>query len=204
MSETFSIAAERGGSPDWPKERTERLQVLFNEGRSHAVMADKISTEFGIVLTRNATIGKCHRMGWTRSAAPGQGARIKKPKAEKRRPATRHRDIVRVVPNCGGGMRIGISRANADEVKLRCVQIVPLDLTLDELEPDHCRFPHGDVPFSFCGHPKQGGSSYCTPHHDLTHTAVREMSDDERARRSAAATRGHHAAVYIITGGEAA
>lgn len=38
-----------------------------------------------------------------------------------------------------------------------------LHIAFLDLEPHHCRFPYGDGPFTFCGHPKVQGS-YCTPH----------------------------------------
>lgn len=39
----------------------------------------------------------------------------------------------------------------------------PLNLSLNDLEPHHCRWPYGDGPFVFCGHPKDEGS-YCAYH----------------------------------------
>lgn len=45
--------------------------------------------------------------------------------------------------------------------------------TLQELEPNDCRFPIGESPFTFCGEPKlfynrfgkMAQSSYCKSHH---------------------------------------
>jgi len=37
-------------------------------------------------------------------------------------------------------------------------------LELHELDRSHCRYPHGDGPFTFCGHEVEQGGSYC-PHH---------------------------------------
>jgi GcrA cell cycle regulator len=58
-------------------------------------------------------------------------------------------------------------RVNPEEAKLRCVEIAPRNITLIDLEPGDCRYPYGDGPMTFCGHPKQDGSQYCTPHHHL-------------------------------------
>jgi len=56
--------------------------------------------------------------------------------------------------------------------ELRCVEIAPRHLSLLELEPGDCRYPYGgDVEgeaITFCGHPRQEGFSYCTPHFQLT------------------------------------
>lgn len=48
-----------------------------------------------------------------------------------------------------------------------CFRAQPRYLTLMQLEPDDCRFPFGDGPITFCGHPKTPGSSYCREHHLL-------------------------------------
>jgi GcrA cell cycle regulator len=60
----------------------------------------------------------------------------------------------------------------AEPVKLRCVGISPLLVSLIELKPGDCRYPYGGdkegEPIVFCGHPRREGSSYCTPHFDLT------------------------------------
>ena len=56
--------------------------------------------------------------------------------------------------------------------KLRCVEIVPRQLSLVELEPGDCRYPYGGDEegdaITFCGHPRRQGSSYCAPHFHLT------------------------------------
>jgi GcrA cell cycle regulator len=48
------------------------------------------------------------------------------------------------------------------------VEIVPLNLSLLDLEPGNCRWPFGNGPFLFCGHPSMEGSKYCTPHFYLS------------------------------------
>ena len=60
----------------------------------------------------------------------------------------------------------------AGPVKLRCVGVQPRLISLLDLEPGDCRYPYGgdkeSEEISFCGHPRQPGSSYCTPHAHLT------------------------------------
>jgi len=60
----------------------------------------------------------------------------------------------------------------AEPVKLRCVGITPRLIPLLELEPSDCRYPYGGDKdgdeITFCGHPRQPGASYCTPHFHLT------------------------------------
>ena len=58
-------------------------------------------------------------------------------------------------------------------VKLRCVGIRPRLLAFADLAPGDCRYPYGGEnegeAYAFCGHPRVAGSSYCRPHHALTH-----------------------------------
>ncbi|MDE2018174.1 MAG: GcrA cell cycle regulator, partial [Hyphomicrobiales bacterium] len=44
---------------DWTKERVETLDKLWQEGRT----ASQIAAELGHGVTRNAVIGKVHRLG---------------------------------------------------------------------------------------------------------------------------------------------
>ena len=59
-----------------------------------------------------------------------------------------------------------------EQPELRCVEIVPRQLSLVELEPGDCRYPYGGdregEAITFCGHPRRERSSYCAPHFHLT------------------------------------
>jgi GcrA cell cycle regulator len=59
-----------------------------------------------------------------------------------------------------------------ETARLRCVEIDPRHLSLADLEPGDCRYPFGGEEegeaITFCGHPRQQGSSYCTSHFHLT------------------------------------
>jgi GcrA cell cycle regulator len=52
------------------------------------------------------------------------------------------------------------------------VAITPRHLALVDLEAGDCRYPYGGdaegEPITFCGHPRQEGSSYCLAHFNLT------------------------------------
>ena len=60
--------------------------------------------------------------------------------------------------------------------KLRCAEVEPRHLSLIELERGDCRYPYGGdeegEAITFCGHPRQPGSSYCTPHFQLSRNPV--------------------------------
>lgn len=54
--------------------------------------------------------------------------------------------------------------AKRPEVK---TTVVPLNIDLDDLKNRQCRYPYGDGPFTFCGHPVRDNSPYCEEHHKI-------------------------------------
>jgi GcrA cell cycle regulator len=130
-------------------------------------MASAWTTESDAELKRHIEAGSTYReiasaMGMSRSAIGGRAARLglkslnlsgNAPK-ERRPPVPRTprpQFVERIT-------QIGLAQ-------LRCVEVEPLHLTLDELERCNCRFPLGDAaPFSFCGHPALAGRPYCGSH----------------------------------------
>lgn len=131
---------------------TDRAAVLWS-GYSAAEISTKLSNEFGIYISRNAIISKVTRMGLS---CKGRRTAVASTPREPRTPKPRIRaKVVRpVLP--------------AEVIKLRCAEITPRGLSLMELETSDCRYPFGEGPFAFCGHPKQEGSSYCFAHFHLT------------------------------------
>ena len=79
MSDTHGIAAAREGeeslrggpmadtSVTWTEERLELLKKLWSEGWS----ASQIAAEIGGGMTRNAVLGKSHRLGLVRNTSAG-------------------------------------------------------------------------------------------------------------------------------------
>lgn len=49
--------------PSWPAARVTKLRNLARGGRSAAAIADRLNKDGGPPLTRNAVIGKAHRIG---------------------------------------------------------------------------------------------------------------------------------------------
>jgi hypothetical protein len=71
-------------------------------------------------------------------------------------------------------------------IEMRCADAIPLGISLVELEIEHCRYPDGDGPFTFCGQQRMDGSSYCHSHSALSITKSRSNSEavtEARARR---------------------
>src|SRR6201996_4516168 len=141
----------------WSDERVEQLKKLWESGLS----ASQIAAELGNV-TRNAVIGKVHRLGLSgRAKTPASAA----PRQRKARPA---QHMVR--------MSRPMSRANpalaqAFEVELEpdpiaFDNVVPMSqrLSLLELNEGTCHWPVGDPAspdFFFCGGQRAPERPYC-------------------------------------------
>jgi GcrA cell cycle regulator len=153
-------------STDWPQEHSRALRELHARGMSYGEIAAEMNARFGTSYTRNAVLGRGKRMGFVSSEA----ARDRQPprrllaKAERAQAQTAHdRRLPIVIPPV---------LPRAEPVQLRCVGISPRLISLTDLEPGDCRYPYGGDtdgdPIVFCGHPRQPGSCYCTPHFHLT------------------------------------
>ena len=134
----------------WTDERVELLKKLWADGLS----ASQIAAELGGV-TRNAVIGKVHRLGLSGRA---KSASASVPR--QRKPRVHHQHMMRIArPGVRGntalaplhGLR-GRSRARAGVIE----NIIPIGqrCTILELNESKCRWPIGDpgaVDFFFCG-----------------------------------------------------
>lgn len=128
--------------------------------------------EFNVRLTRNSVVGKLHRMKLTvenktyehpLTRSFGQS----KPRQGKQK--FEHRLIETI---CAG------------PISLRIVDTSPLNLSLMDLQPGSCRYVVTDeLPFLFCGQVKDGLSSYCRAHHDISTVTPIKISEAERERR---------------------
>lgn len=149
----------------WTDEQSEVLVALLAQGRSYAEIAETLNEQFNTSYSRNAACGKGFRL---RVTAP---PKIKAPPRErKRKPAA-----VSVKPP-----------PRIEEIRLRCAEIEPRHLTLEQLDPDDCRYPFGEGPFTFCGRLKLEGRSYCPEHFRLSTAKERSNSDavtEARSRR---------------------
>ena len=143
----------------WSDERVEQLKKLWESGLS----ASQIAAELGNV-TRNAVIGKVHRLGLSgRAKAPSTAA----PRPRKARPA----QMVRVSrPMSRGNTALALAYEMDHEPEPELIEnIIPLGQrrTLLELNEDTCRWPIGDPAtsdFFFCGGKPLGGLPYCNYH----------------------------------------
>ena len=144
----------------WNDERVETLTRLWAEGLS----ASRIATELG-GITRNAVIGKVHRLGLS--------GRAKSPAAATPRPRkTRgHQQMIRVArPVARGNTALATAFDYEIETDPEVVDnVVPMGQrrSLLELTEHSCRWPigdPGDADFFFCGGPTTTSLPYCAHH----------------------------------------
>jgi len=166
----------------WTDERMELLRKLWLEGLS----ASQIARELASGITRNAVIGKVHRLGLSgriKAASPASS----RPRLKTMRPAHPRPSA----PSMRGNTALAI-RPQAMEAPQPIEEIViPISqmVTIMELKEAMCRWPVGDptsADFRFCGAKKSatGTSPYCPYHSRIAYQPVQERRRErERERR---------------------
>jgi len=143
----------------WTDERVETLKKLWGDGLS----ASQIAAELG-GITRNAVIGKVHRLGLSgRAKSPTSAA------PRPRKPRSQH--VLRVSrPTMRGNTALAQAFEYEVEAEPELVEnVIPLGQrrTLLELSEDTCRWPIGDPgapDFYFCGGHALTAGPYCAYH----------------------------------------
>jgi hypothetical protein len=136
----------------WTVERKAEVRRQWDERKS----GTEIGTYFGV--SRAAILGLLHRMG-------ALGGRIIHRTQEQRLAAKR----ARYQQNNSRPRKLrSPARANSTVLPPPVVPALPsLNHTIQQVTG--CRYPYGNGPYSFCGHAKHEGSSYCPAHHKATH-----------------------------------
>jgi len=171
----------------WTNERVERLSKLWAEGLS----ASQIAADLGGV-TRNAVIGKVHRLGLSgrARATPKQQNQTPRRKATPRnaaagfnRSTTPQRSTTTTRTAGNAALKVEYEEDLEPVTKPTEDVVVPISrkLTLMQLTETSCKWPTGDptMPgFSFCGHTSSEGKPYCE-----YHSKVAFQPASERRRR---------------------
>lgn len=158
----------------WAPEHSDALRDCLSRGMSYGQAASAINARFCTEFTRNAAIGRAKRLGLATVS-------VRKVLPRRRRPG-RWGESAPKTPQKNASQRVARPIATAAPapapqpvrpVQLRCVGIKPRLLAFAALEPGDCRYPYGGErdgeAYAFCGHPRISRSSYCGPHHALTH-----------------------------------
>ena len=174
----------------WTDERVEQLRQHWTEGKS----ASQIASLLGHGLTRNAVIGKVHRLGLAaRAKAPSSSGAHSRPssshqgahRAAAQRVAPAAPRIVR------GATALAVQPQTAAEAEPQTFEgvVLPMSLrvTIVELKEAMCRWPLGDPSspdFRYCGSPKANGP-YCAHHGKLAYQPAQDRRRErERERRA--------------------
>jgi GcrA cell cycle regulator len=131
----------------WTDDRVATLKKLWGEGKTAA----EIAKELGGV-TRNAVIGKAHRLKLSNRVSPIQQNNKKPAPAPKAQPQLAERKVQKIPAQDN---RKGIP--------------------LTDLKPHECRWPLGDPRddnFGFCAHRQIAGLPYCGEHAKMAYQAA--------------------------------
>ena len=166
---------------NWTDERVELLKKLWSDGLS----ASQIAAELGGV-TRNAVIGKVHRLGLS-----GRAKAVSTPAPRPRKPRPAATVTAHARPMVNGNAALAqpahiIAEPEPEELPEPVANVVPMTdrCTILDLTEFTCRWPVGDpgkTDFFYCGGRTRMGLPYCAYHARLAYQPV-----EDRNRRRAA------------------
>jgi GcrA cell cycle regulator len=173
----------------WTDERINTLKKMWKEGKSAA----EIAKTLGKGVTRNAVIGKAHRMGLSGRPSP-----IKKPAPPKKEAAKAAPKAAAAAPKAATAKKAAPAAApkvqppsrEAEEIKKmeREAPQIGGGVALIDLSERMCKWPIGDPrepDFSFCGRGIRPGTPYCPEHAAMAYQtssrrgAARAVKDEE-------------------------
>lgn len=162
----------------WTDERVELLKKLWAEGLS----ASQIASQLGGV-TRNAVIGKVHRLSLSGRAKPASSG----PRPRKPRSPSPHRSVSRSYVSGNTALKVHAQpaprRLPAPIPEEDVVVPISLNVSLMALNDSMCKWPIGDPgadDFHFCGHKNYNDLPYCEYHSRVAYQPV----DRRRDRRN--------------------
>ncbi len=139
----------------WTDDRVALLKKLWGEGKTAA----EIAKELGGV-TRNAVIGKAHRLKLSNRVSPIQQNKKPKPAPQKKEK--------KVASNTPAAVKAPASIPQEEVFTGETV-------SLADLGAGQCRWPHGDPRednFGFCGGKSVAGLPYCADHSKVAYQAA--------------------------------
>jgi GcrA cell cycle regulator len=186
----------------WTDERVELLKQLWGEGKTAAEIAKVLGSD----ISRNAVIGKAHRLKLSNRASPIQApAAPRKPRAVKEAPppvkvlesvATFSDVEANVSPDALPEMPDVRRKPDIAPRRVEIQDNNPGGFRLIDLKDRMCRWPIGDprdATFRFCGCTIVSGLPYCSEHakvayQSATRSRLLKAEDFERKANTAEAT----------------
>ena len=144
----------------WTYERIEKLKQLWDEG----LTASRIAAELGDV-TRNAVIGKAHRLGLSgrmASKSKNNGISIIR---KKRIHTAKNQKIIDIAPTINEPMN---------------------PTPFQDIKDGLCRWPLGEpeeVDFKFCGRNTNEGYVYCQSHYKQAYQPLSKVRERKKIRK---------------------
>ena len=170
----------------WTEDRVELLKKLWSDGLS----ASQIAAELGSV-TRNAVIGKVHRLGLSGRAKNPAAASTPRTAAPRKAPT---RSPSHPMNGSQSGMTRGanaLAPQYAAETEVEAEHkpapsedvVIPFSerVTIMDLREFMCRWPMGDPTtpeFRFCGGRSQTGMPYCSYHARIAYQPAADRRRD--------------------------
>ena len=168
----------------WTDERVELLRKLWQDGLS----ASQIAGELGAGITRNAVIGKVHRLGMSGRVKPPSAASAR-PRAPK--PARPAGPLPMRPLAMRGNTALAAAPMPAELPRVRMEDnVVPIAecVTITDLREHMCRWPLGDPTtpeFRFCGARTGDIGPYCSGHARMAYQPVQDRRRDRGLTRFA-------------------
>ena len=152
----------------WDEPVIEKLKELWLSGRSAAACAQAINGAFGTSFSRNAVIGKCHRMGLRRQepAASYKTRWVQKPKTPRvpKTPAARRdtAEAVAMVKRIARNAELSVAPLPEENATVASSNPVAFQARVF----GQCAAPVSGTGFDMivCGNECQDGQSYCPGH----------------------------------------
>ncbi len=177
----------------WTDDRVEKLSKLWADG----LTASQIAKELGGV-TRNAVIGKVHRLGLSGRAKP-KAASTSTTRTKRTTTTTSKSNIGSGGSSASRPVRAATTARSVGSAALKMEEavdavadtrpqedvVVPMSkrLTLLQLTENTCKWPSGDPQnpdFHFCGHNTKDEAPYCEFHSKVAYHPLSERRNKAR------------------------
>ncbi len=168
---------------DWTPQRVSTLIALWNEGLSTAEMGRRLD------VTKNAVVGKVHRLGLPKRQSPIRTGGKKKaattaktaPKAKISTASVSEKKVITPVNGSNG--------TKVEKVVKKILPVITGEvISMEMLSHGMCSWPSGEPgtdEFRFCGQSSVDGKPYCAAHCEVAY--VRSSKDSKSKGRIAAA-----------------
>ena len=174
----------------WTEERVEQLKKLWSDGLS----ASQIAAELGSV-TRNAVIGKVHRLGLSGRAKSAAQPAAPRNNAPRKAPARSPSHPMAAPAPTRGAHALAPVFAPEAEIEVEAAPlpsddvVIPFSerVTIMDLREYMCRWPMGDPTtpeFRFCGARSQTGLPYCSHHARIAYQPAADRRRDRSKVRA--------------------